>query len=321
MVFTQREACAAVGLQLPPLRRKRVCDKGRVQQQVLLGLSRACCNDMCVMRDIEDRLPAHTKEALDGLMPSRGATSDERVQSFLRLREYLRLHGREAFPSNATAPCLSHKRRCSVLAEPPQPKRRLVGEQPPLTGRSSLIIHTGSNSCVAWTPVGGRSRSSHDSERTHQIILAERRQRALQGHEDIYIPECVPGYDEMHHFNTLLDTHDILVLNTSSSFMGWPVKRARKLIACVARSKLRYTGPEDYQTAFAYFFYQHVQITASDIIADSQQDYHTEMKALARSRRCASPQAIITNEIGVLILLLLLISNVINHILFILLII
>ncbi|CAE7244197.1 unnamed protein product [Symbiodinium sp. CCMP2456] len=199
------------------------CDSGKEQQNFLVMLAelqelQTGCSP-CVFTSIESRVPGDfCSEILQSPVPKSKAKARQSggltAADFEKLAKELEERPAEAFPRDARAHCLVHDQQCLV--------RPVRGGGAPSTlvetGASedrpeSFVMSAGGLPCVAWSKVGLRQAGGHISERAFQVWLAERRQWALDGCEDMFLFENVVEFPAREKIqDPLLETHHVIVL-------------------------------------------------------------------------------------------------------------
>ena len=125
------------------LRCTRFCDNGSVQQGVLCEISRLSRGQICVMQDLNDRLPVEARQVLDAMLPDEKVSSAECAAAYRNMQNYLIDNKDWIFPDGACSWCCVHEKQCPLF-----PVRK-----PPAAEAKGL---TRSFSCRFW---GGPARS------------------------------------------------------------------------------------------------------------------------------------------------------------------
>ena len=193
----------------------RFCDHGKVQQKVLSSISEMHDKQICVLSDINDRLPAQAQQILDGMLPPDEKISAEAAAAaYASMFEWLRTNRSLVFPSQPTCHCIVHERMCPVFPQgsdagqgparsPPlkRVRRKLFQSQsessepccmPP--SQQKLRVNVAGTTCIGWSQAGKGLHFADPSERPHAIWATERLRRAELGLEDMFFAECTPRY-------------------------------------------------------------------------------------------------------------------------------
>ena len=221
--FAWKDFCAGHGQRWlpaawepPSIRHTRVCDYGRLQQQVLChisGLERAAGNRLCVMSDILDRLHPSARCYVEAAKPCSEASMEEAAQAYHGLQTYLMENRSWIFTENPCSRCVAHCQTCPLFPEtapgldldegegncasPPlatQPAEPKAKKQKTAETRSQLVMNFAGTTCKGWSLVGKRRCFADVSELPHGVWLAERAWRAETGEEDLFVSENTSQY-------------------------------------------------------------------------------------------------------------------------------
>eukprot|EP00438_Fugacium_kawagutii_P033637 Skav229860 [mRNA] locus=scaffold148:134151:135907:- [translate_table: standard] len=102
----------------------RVCDHSKIAQKILCKLSDLEMGRMCVMDDINDRLPRLDKEWMDACEPQ-GLDATQASQAFAAMEKYVVENREQIFSMSGMGKCIMHGQDCPLypdrtekLAEP-----------------------------------------------------------------------------------------------------------------------------------------------------------------------------------------------------------
>ena len=106
--------------------------------------------------------------------------------------------------------------------------------------------------------MGKRSKHAHKSQHAFFVWLAQRRELARRGQEDLFFQECTPDFDAASCIaQRLSETHFVTHAVIGPRGLGWPTARDRRLSCGLSLQTLVWTGPEspqEVQQDFERFF-------------------------------------------------------------------
>ena len=254
----------------------RVCDIGKVQQRILgwMSMNLEGGGRMCVMKDINDRLPQHARAWLDAAMPSANSSKPAAASAYAQIAAWLMENKSALFTSSSMAPCCTHNRLCPVYPmwhhsdriqlKPESPfaqvdVRESMPSKRPRLGAvfmgspilRPLRITLAGTTCKGWASAGKQLRFADPSERPHSIFTAERAALAEAMQEDIFFSECTSAYPASQKLSGPLSaTHHIISLEIRADALGWPVRRTRCFTAGLNKRLVAWAGPTDVAAEF-----------------------------------------------------------------------
>ena len=185
------------------------CDFGKVQQQVLLHISKLeqeSGNRMCVMSDILDRLRPAARQKVEAMMPAVSADVESAAEAYAAIQKWLMANRFWIFKTCRSPGALSISRNaCCSQAH----TRMMFQTWPRKMLRSSLDLAArgrrcrssqaststfAGNTCKGWSSVGSNCRFGDKSELVHAVWLSERARRGERGEEHLFISECTVRY-------------------------------------------------------------------------------------------------------------------------------
>lgn len=179
----------------------RTCDCAKLPQKVLSEISAMNSADqtraMCVLEDINDRIPEFAAKVLNAAMPAANEETEKAAQAFGMMDTYLRQNEHHIFGGKSKSFCQVHQQQCFAfpqfhdLTTDCDTDERNVIRQPQ---SSRLQIGFAGTTCKGWSAAGKSRHFADVSERPHAIWLNERHWRALQCLEDVFFSECTPRY-------------------------------------------------------------------------------------------------------------------------------
>ena len=111
---------------------------------------------------------------------------------------------------------------------------------------------------MGWSAVGKRSKHAHQSQHAFFVWLAQRRELARRGQEDLFFQECTPDFDADNCIaERLHQTHFVTHAVIGPRLLGWPTSRDRRLSCGLSLQTLVWTGPQsaqEVQRDFEHFF-------------------------------------------------------------------
>lgn len=167
---------------------RRFCDISKVSQAILSNISEIEFGEPCVMCDINSRLPQHAVSWLDAAMPSQGDNLEAAAASYGSMQTYLMENRQTIFRHAEKDWCVVHRKLCSLF--PPSQRSQSDGDNP----SQPLVMNFAGTTCRGWSSAGKGRHFSDPSERPHSIWITERRYRAEELLEDMFISECTPRY-------------------------------------------------------------------------------------------------------------------------------
>ena len=174
---------------------------------------------------IESRVPGgFCSEVLESPTPKSKSKAKQSggltAVDFEVLAKELAARPAEAFPRDARAHCIVHDQHCFGSASAGGRSTLSFGRDSTgasdQDGQESVVMSAAGLPCVAWSRVGLRQAGGHISERAFQVWLAERRQWALDGCEDMFLFENVVGVSSPREDPRCTAGH-----STMSSFCEW----------------------------------------------------------------------------------------------------
>ena len=190
-------------------RHVRACDFGKVQQQVLLHISKLeqeSGNRMCVMSDILDRLHPAARQQVEAMMPAVSADVESAAEAYAAIQKWLMANRFWIFTDLPKSWCIVHQQECLLfpgtreddvsdlteedVEEQPGPCCKRQKMQEP----SGIHINFAGNTCKGWSSVGSNRRFGDKSELVHAVWLSERARRGERGGEHLFISECTVRY-------------------------------------------------------------------------------------------------------------------------------
>ncbi|CAE7036856.1 unnamed protein product [Symbiodinium sp. CCMP2592] len=280
----------------------RFSDVGAPQQKVLQAISHLHEDKICVMGDLNDRLPPEARSLLDAMLPTEKVGKGELVKAYESMGQYLMDNRAWLFPRDAKSPCSVHGRGCFVFpqcsppVEAPVLRRRRTKSgsaepglctEPICAGTAQLRINLAGTTCCGWSSAGKSLQFADVSERPHAVWLAERRHRGEQCEEDFFVSECTPRYPvEAKLRNPLESSHDVLHIVVSATDLGWPVRRRRVFTCGLSKASMIWLGPPQEQLLdhFKSFFAAQMEATADVFLFADNADVVKELGRLAQKR-------------------------------------
>ena len=203
------------------------CDKGKVQQEILSYISGMYGNSICVLDDLNDRLPTEARSLLDSLYDEDGKVSAEEAESaYKEMLDWLLDNRSWVFSPTATSHCMIHGKQCRLVpsedgedlsgpsAKRLKTSRKLFCTDSETETRSAagagsgtlcrsnmLRLNLAGTTCTGWSSVGKKLQYADPSERPHAIWSVERLSRAEASLEDVVISECTPRYPVQARLN------------------------------------------------------------------------------------------------------------------------
>jgi hypothetical protein len=184
----------------------------------------------CVFGDINERVQNTIAARLDEMEPDMAMEKSSAATGYDLMLQHLMDNLGEAFPDNATAPCIVHHDRCCV--RPVDLGKNSDARGSPGEGRR-IHINVAGTICKGWSCQGKMKAHGDKSMRPHNIWLAER--RAVS--EDVIFHECTPRYDAKLLTHNL-PGHRVIRVWWGPERMGWPVVRDRSFAACINLSTM-----------------------------------------------------------------------------------
>ena len=108
------------------------------------------------------------------------------------------------------------------------------------------------------------------------------------GLEDGFFVECTEKYPILAKLDLCKKTHEIFWVRAGMENLGWPGRRYRTYGFALARGKLAWAGPPDYQEDFANRYHRSIRLTG-DVFLQSPM-----LEACEEYSRMASIQKIIS---------------------------
>ncbi|CAE7253113.1 unnamed protein product [Symbiodinium necroappetens] len=223
----------------------RACDIDRDCQQLLLHSAQTQDQGQsCIFLDICQQIHPTAQAWCQACLPKAEDSSESCAAAYDSMDEFLRANGSWAVDQEHSCECLVHGKPCIV--SPPRPLDK------------SLVINTAGNTCVGWSSVGKRSKHAHKSQHAFFVWLAQRRELARRGQEDLFFQECTPDFDAASCIaQRLSETHFVTHAVIGPRGLGWPTARDRRLSCGLSLQTLVWTGPEspqEVQQDFERFF-------------------------------------------------------------------
>ena len=186
------------------------CDIGQLQTQFLSARAECFAEGCrpCLFRALEEHVPDEIRHELEMHVQLPLGTAQEQKSAFLfykELGEKLRAKGHAAFPRDATAPCLTHLKRCPVRQSRVMPSGT--------AGVDPTLMTAGGLPCIAYSRVGLLRKGSDPTELAFQVWVSERKQWASDGSEDMFLFENVQTFPLEKIQQPLQDTHIIIPLS------------------------------------------------------------------------------------------------------------
>ena len=235
--FAEEHSGAAADFRHVSILHSRFCDCGKVQQRVLNHISEQHERHICVLADINDRLPKEAQSMLDALLPQGVTPSAEIAEAYGNMLKWLQENRSWVFPVQPTSHCIVHGQQCPVFPEeralsgtveagvaPVRRVRRKLFQSSDSDGgtlKQKLRINIAGTTCCGWSAVGKRLQLADPSERPHAIWATERLRRAELNLEDLFFSECTPRYPvQMGRSVQQHATHHVLLMlsNTGSLY-------------------------------------------------------------------------------------------------------
>lgn len=273
----------------PPLRFARACDCDPLPQQILLSLAGADSPGgatSCVFSDIADRLPPVGHAWVEAATPPEDACLVDKVAAHADIATWLRANSGWLFDSSCTSHCLAHGRRC--------PAHPLFGSDGGIVGASEgpskrpLMLNVAGVSCLPWCQPGAGEGEGSKCDIAHSIWLEERRARALQQVEDMFLLECTPRYPADRLQERLQETHEIRWLTTGPELFGWPHKRRRLLAVGYNKATMAWAGAcsmSSMQQEFAQRFHRSIMASGDMLMMASPAEMCEEYSKLAKVQK------------------------------------
>ena len=104
-------------------------------------------------------------------------------------------------------------------------------------------VNTAGITCVAFSSEGKHDGLAHESQISSAVYFAERRERATQEVEDVFIGECVPRFPVEDLVTKECDGHEVIYVVTGPQLFGKPAKRMRLLWAGLNKRTSNWMGP------------------------------------------------------------------------------
>lgn len=171
----------------------------------------------------------------------------------------------DSFCQDHTDYCRVHERQCVVN----KPRSHLDEKHFAGHGISSdsLIISSAGNCCQGWSTEGKRARSAHVSQHAWGCWIAQRKELAMRGQEDMFFQECTPHFAVKSCLvEPLSVSHHVVHMVLGPSKLGWPTSRDRVLSAGLSHETMVWLGPtnpEDVKMEFESTFGKSCQLSGS----------------------------------------------------------
>lgn len=137
---------------------------------------------------------------------------------------------------------------------------------------------------LPWCQPGSGEGESSKCDVTHSIWLEERRARALQKVEDMFLLECTPRYPASRLQTRLEETHTVLWLTTGPELFGWPHKRRRLLAVGYNKATMAWAGAggmHNMQREFEQRFHRSIMASGDMLMMASAAEIREEYSKLA----------------------------------------
>lgn len=200
------------------------CDMEKSRLKVLLNL--AAGGPIHLHGKMEERLPATVRAELEELMPPPRKTNlsheekAERAATYMQIGKLLKVH----YATNGAAGsswCYRHHRRCQLFA----------GRNDKRIPETAFELHGAGTSCKDESRFGLKLQEAGPSQVAFYLWLYERksRQEAFVVHENTV--EFNPALIALE----LAATHHIYTMTVNPSDFGYPMRRPRRVTACVRK--------------------------------------------------------------------------------------
>ncbi|CAE7244378.1 unnamed protein product [Symbiodinium sp. CCMP2592] len=238
---------------------------------------------ICVLSDINDRLPPEARQILDGMLPTGEKVSAEAAAAaYASMFAWLRDQRSWVFPSQPTCHCIVHEGMCPVFPQGSDAGQRSCT----MPSQQKLRVNVAGTTCIGWSQAGKGLHFADPSERPHAIWATERLRRAELEREDVFFSECTPRYPVKEKLGFLDETHELLSVKLDPMMLGWPVRRTRLFTVGLNKRTMAWLGPDqdDVAADFLRFYGVDLKLTA-DVFLVATDDEVAEAKSTMAARR------------------------------------